>query len=93
MGVAHGRLWVRLQGEPIDGGGISMTASGASFGPATAPDAYVGQIVALDGTRFELALRNGSGARLTLDVALQIDRASHRVAGVVAAVPEGGGSQ
>jgi hypothetical protein len=92
-GVVHGVLWVRLQGEPIGGGGVSMTASGASFGPAGAPDAYVGQIVALDGTRLQLALRNAGGGRLTLDVALNLDPASHRVSGVVVAAPGDGESQ
>src|SRR2546421_608925 len=50
-GGAHGVLWIRLQGQPVDGGGVSMTASGASFGTTSAPAAYVGKIAALDGTR------------------------------------------
>jgi hypothetical protein len=92
-GVARGVLWVRLQGQPIAGGGVSMTASGASFGPAGTPDAYVGRIVALDGTRLELALQNDNGGRLTLDVALKLDEASRRVSGVVVALPGDGESE
>ena len=65
-------LWIRLQGEPIAGGGVAMTASGASYGPAAFPDAYVGKIVALEGTRIALAL-NGQTSRLALVVDLQFD--------------------
>jgi methionine sulfoxide reductase heme-binding subunit len=70
-GAAHDRLWIRLQGEPVDGGGVSMTASGASFGPPGYPDAYVGRIVALDGTRILLSLSGRSGG-LSLLVDLRI---------------------
>ena len=55
-GGNSGVLWIRLQGEPIAGGGVSMTASGASYGPAALPDAYVGTIVGLQGTRLLLSL-------------------------------------
>lgn len=70
-GGAKGRLWIRLQGEPIDGGGVSMTASGASFGPPGFPDAYVGKIVALNGPQILLSLKGHSGV-LSLLVDLRI---------------------
>src|ERR1700741_3721338 len=70
-GRAKGRLWIRLQGEPVDGGGVSMTASGASFGPPGFPDAYVGKIVALNGPRILLSLSGRSGG-LSLLVDLRI---------------------
>ena len=44
-----------LQGAPIDGGWVSMTASGASYGPAAIPDAYVGKIVGPHGTQIRLS--------------------------------------
>jgi hypothetical protein len=70
-GSAKGRLWIRLQGEPVDGGGVSMTASGASFGPQGFPDAYVGKIVALNGPQILLSLSGPSGG-LSLLVDLRI---------------------
>jgi sulfoxide reductase heme-binding subunit YedZ len=70
-GSAKGRLWIRLQGEPVDGGGVSMTASGATYGPPGFPDAYVGKIVALNGPQILLSLSGQSGA-LSLLVDLRI---------------------
>ena len=71
-GSAKGRLWIRLQGEPVDGGGVSMTASGASFGPPGFPDAYVGKIVALNGPQILLSLSGRSGG-ISLLVDLHIE--------------------
>jgi hypothetical protein len=70
-GSSKDRLWIRLQGEPIDGGGVSMTASGASYGPPGFPDAYVGKIVALNGPQILLSLSGRSGG-LSLLVDLRI---------------------
>ena len=86
-GGNSGVLWIRLQGEPIDGGGVAMTASGASYGPATVPDAYVGKIIALDGTRISLSL-NGQSSKLALTVVLQVDSASGTATGTVQGQPE-----
>lgn len=72
-GGAKGRLWIRLEGEPVAGGGVSMTASGASFGPPGFPDAYLGKIVALNGPQIQLSLDGRSG-RLSLLVDVRIGR-------------------
>jgi methionine sulfoxide reductase heme-binding subunit len=90
-GTAAGRLWIRLQGIP-SGSGVSMTASGASFGPPSWPDEYVGKITALEGTRVGLSLRGSSGD-LQLIVDLTIDQATGTVSGVVQAEPGQGESQ
>ncbi|MDP9260847.1 MAG: hypothetical protein M3O89_02620, partial [Actinomycetota bacterium] len=82
-----GVLWIRLQGEPIDGGGVSMTASGASYGTAAYPDAYVGKIVGLDGTRIALSLNGRSSNRLSLLVDLQVDSATGTATGTVHGTP------
>jgi sulfoxide reductase heme-binding subunit YedZ len=83
-----GVLWIRLQGEPMDGGGVSMTASGASYGPATFPDAYVGKIVGLEGTRIQLAL-SGQTGKLSLVVDLQLDSSTGAATGTVHGEPTG----
>ena len=75
-------LWIRLQGEPIEGGGVAMTASGASYGPAAFPNAYVGKIVGLQGTRILLSL-NGQTSRLSLHVDLRLDPATGTATGTV----------
>jgi hypothetical protein len=85
-GGARGVLWIRLQGIPIDGGGVSMTASGASYGPAANPDAYVGKIVALNGTRIALSL-NGQSSRLSLVADLQVDSTTGTATGTVRGTP------
>ena len=77
-----GVLWIRLQGEPITGGGVSMTASGASYGPAAFPNAYVGKIVGLQGTRILLSL-NGQTNKLSLVVDLQLDSTTGTATGTV----------
>ena len=86
---ANGVLWIRLRGQPVDGGGVSMMASGASYGPPSAPQQYLGKIASLSGTRLVLALRGSSGS-LALHVDLQLDGTSHLVTGTVAAQPAGG---
>jgi hypothetical protein len=86
-----GVLWVRLQGVPVDGGGVSMTASGASFGPRADPQAYVGKIVGLEGTRIELALQ-GRSRSIDVLLDLQLKQGSSRVTGRVR-VTSGGGAE
>jgi sulfoxide reductase heme-binding subunit YedZ len=81
-GRAGGRLWIRLQGAPTDDGGVSMTASGATYGPRSFPDAFVGRIVALEGTRILLSL-TGHSRGLSLLVDLNVDRTSGVVTGTV----------
>jgi sulfoxide reductase heme-binding subunit YedZ len=66
-----GVLWIRLQGQPIEDGGVSMTASGASYGPKADPSAFVGTIVGLEGTRISLSL-DGQSSRLSLLVDLRL---------------------
>jgi DMSO/TMAO reductase YedYZ heme-binding membrane subunit len=82
-GAVDGRLWVRLRGLPLDDGGVQLNGSGVAFGPAGAPNEYVGKVVALQGTKLELALRNAAGRPLTLQVALAIDQATRKVTGTV----------
>ncbi len=84
------RLWIRLQGVPSDGG-VSMTASGASFGPPSWPDEYVGNVTSLNGRRVGLSLAGRAGGlRLVID--LTIGGATGAVSGTVRARPGAGGS-
>jgi hypothetical protein len=83
---------VRLQGVPVDGGGVSMTASGASFGTPSDPQAYVGKIVGLEGTRILLSLR-GQSRSLVVRLDLNLQQGSSLVSGNVHVEPSSGGSE
>jgi DMSO/TMAO reductase YedYZ heme-binding membrane subunit len=85
-GTVDGRLWIRLQGSPVDDGGVSMDASGVAFGPTAAPNAYVGTITALQGTELSLSLHNADGRKIALDVQLNVDQATRHVTGILRAV-------
>ncbi len=85
-GGDSGVLWIRLQGEPVAGGGVAMSASGASYGPAAFPNAYVGKIVGLQGNRILLSL-NGRASRLSLLVDLRLDPATGTASGTVHGSP------
>lgn len=92
-GAVNGRLWIRLQGTPLGDGGVAMTASGVSFGPAADPNRYAGSIRALQGTQLLLGLRDAAGRRLQLDVALSVDHATNTVSGSLHAVGGEGDSE
>lgn len=94
-GLVTVRLTLRLRGGPrgaarIDlrgvpsGEGVSLTASGVSFIPATTRSVYTGQVVGLDGQHVAADVRDGAGHGLRLDFRLSIDSRSHAVTGVVA---------
>jgi hypothetical protein len=82
-GGVRGVLWIRLQGEPVDGGGVQMTASGVAFGTPSAPNAYVGQITALQGSQIAASLQSASGRRIAVQVALRLDGSTRRVTGTI----------
>ncbi len=72
-GGADGLLHLDLYGQPLEGGGVAMTASRATFGPAGSPRAYAGSIVGLDGNRVAVALHSAAGDLLDLQLRLRID--------------------
>lgn len=82
-GGVHGALWIRLQGVPLDDGGVQMNGSGVAFGTAAAPNEYVGTITALQGTQLVAALHNAAGRQLALQIGLRVDQATRRVTGTV----------
>jgi DMSO/TMAO reductase YedYZ heme-binding membrane subunit len=87
-GGDSGVLWIRLRGAPVAGGGVTMTASGASYGPSAFPNAYVGKIVGLQGSRIWLSL-NGATSRLSLLVDLRLDPSTGTATGTVRGNPTG----
>jgi hypothetical protein len=85
-GVQLDHLAIHLRGQPIEGGGIEMTSSSVTLGPASNPDEYGGRVTALEGTNIQARVTNGSGSALTLIAQLQIDQASGAVSGTVQSV-------
>jgi hypothetical protein len=78
----RGAAKIRLQGIP-EGGGVSMTASGVSFVPATTRSVYTGQIVALQGADVVADVQDSAGHSLRLEFGLNIDQSSGDVSGTV----------
>lgn len=79
-----GAARIRLRGVP-EGSGVTMTASGVSFVPATTDMVYTGSIDSLDGTNIGAVVRDGNGDSLDLSFALSIDTATGAVTGTVSA--------
>jgi sulfoxide reductase heme-binding subunit YedZ len=60
-GRSRGTLDVRLEGLPLDGGGIRVARSQVTLGPAGDPARYIGRLVSLDGNAFEARLTPARG--------------------------------
>ena len=80
-------LRIRIAGQPIAGGGVEMTSSRVTLGPASNPDLYRGRITALQGTAVEAVVSDANGTAITLASNLQIDPGSGSVTGAVSARP------
>jgi hypothetical protein len=80
-GGSKGVLHVTLRGVPLEGGGIQMTGSSVTFGPQSAPQAYSGSILSLNGSQLEASVRDASGNSLALQIDLQLDQSSRTFSG------------
>jgi hypothetical protein len=74
-GGRAGALRLVLRGTPVDGGGVSMTASGVSL--SRGGRIYTGSIVGLAGPRVAARLRDASGRTLALDLVVLADPQGH----------------
>ena len=90
-GSSPGTLEIQVQGQPLIGGGVSMTDSEASIGPPGQPLLYQGRLRSLQGTRLLASVSNGNESA-RLDVRLSIDQTTNRLTGTVTAQPTGGGN-
>ena len=81
------KLGVRIFGQPIEGGGISMSSSRVSLGTASDPERYRGEVTALNGTTIEATVSSGA-TRLRVLAQLQVDPAGGTAAGTVTVSPE-----
>jgi methionine sulfoxide reductase heme-binding subunit len=85
----HGALRIDLRGIPA-ANGVSLTASGVSFVPATTRSVYEGRVTGLDGNAVAADVVDATGDRLRLTLALAIDSGTNSVRGALSAfVPAG----
>lgn len=82
------RLRVAISGPAVNGG-VEMTASSVSLGPASDPARYTGQVADLEGTAIQATV-SGAGQQLALDINLT-SQTSTTVAGTVTAQRAGEG--
>jgi len=90
---SHASLDVRLQGLPLDGGGIQVSRSQVTLGPPSDPNRYIGRLVSLQGTTLDARLRPVSGKSVTLHALLDLGGSAGGgpVSARVTASREGGG--
>ncbi len=82
-GGPGGAIRIDLRGQATESG-VSMAASGVSFVPAGARSVYTGSVTALAGQQVDAVVVNGTGQRIHLNFALNIDAAAGTVSGAVA---------
>jgi hypothetical protein len=91
----HAALDIVITGTPDGSGGVAMTRSAVSFGPAGAPRQYSGSLTALNGTSMRAVVSGNSSGRnqrtLTLNVALTVNGST--VTGSLSVSPGSGGGQ
>jgi hypothetical protein len=81
------RLKIVISGPAVQGG-VAMTASSVTLGPASAPARYSGHVVTLEGSAIQAAV-SGAGQRLSLAIDLT-SQTSTAVTGTVTAQQAGG---
>jgi methionine sulfoxide reductase heme-binding subunit len=88
-GQVRGQLRVRLGGQPVGGGGLSMTGSQVDLALAGQSSVLQGRIVSLRGEDFDARLRNRAGTTLDIRAQLQIDTNDNMVTGTLSGLPPG----
>jgi sulfoxide reductase heme-binding subunit YedZ len=81
-------LRLQIVGNPTASGGVGMTASAVSLGPASNPTLYQGSITELNGTTIRARVAATHGRPLQLDLALQINPSTGAATGTVQVGPE-----
>lgn len=82
-------LHIRIKGQPIAGGGVEMSASRVTLGPASNPDQYDGHVIGLEGTDITASVSDSGGSALSVIARLQIAPGPGTAFGTVSASPQG----
>jgi hypothetical protein len=86
-GSVHGQMRVRLGGQPVASGGLSLTGSQVDLSAPGMSSVMAGQIVALQGDRFRARVTDQSGTVVNLLANLNIDQSSGNVTGTLTGEP------
>jgi methionine sulfoxide reductase heme-binding subunit len=91
-GASQGRLDVRLQGQPLDDGGVRVQRSQVTLGPRADPARYIGQVVTLDATTLDARVQpvHGRAVRVHAILDLGARRDGGQVSATVSAQREAG---
>ena len=89
-GGAHGQMRIRLGGEPLPSGGLSLTGSQVDLTAPGMPSAMVGKILSLQGGEFEARVSDASGSVVELRVNLTVDQNTGAVTGTMGGAPVAG---
>lgn len=76
-------LAITLVGEALDGGGLQMTSSRVTLGPASDPRRYQGAVTSLEGTNLIAQVRDRNGHRLTVTARLTLGSGGGSASGTV----------
>lgn len=90
-GSVKGQLRVRMGGQPLPGGGLSLVGSQVAMSAVGTPEAFQGRVLNLEGDHFVARVADSSGFVLNLRADLNIDQQSDTVTGTLAGAPAGGG--
>ncbi len=88
---AQGRLGVRIIGQPVEGGGVSMQQSRVTLGSTADPGAYTGRIDSLAGQQMTARLTGRDGRAVALRASFQINSQAGTVTGDAAGARTAGG--
>ncbi len=83
QGATSGVADVLLQGQPLAGGGVSVSHSEVTLGTPSNPRAYSGRVVNLNGGQLAADLRDGAGSRARVDFHLSVDAGGSTVTGSI----------
>jgi hypothetical protein len=86
-GGVSGQLRVRMGGQPLSTGGLSLTGSQVDLSVAGAREVYAGRIVELQGSHFLARVSDRAGAVLSLNASLTIDQGGQTVTGTMTGEP------
>jgi ferric reductase like protein len=75
----------RIEGQAIPGGGVSMSDSQVSAGPASNPERYSGRITALAGATIEASAADASGATVAIAAELRSQGRDGSASGILTA--------
>jgi methionine sulfoxide reductase heme-binding subunit len=78
---------IRIEGRGIPGGGVDMSDSQVSAGPASNPDRYAGRVTGLSGATIQALASDGTGGTVQIVAQLQNQGPGGSAAGVITARP------